>query len=185
MRQFFNDNGIIYQHTCTSTPQQNGVAKRNHHHILNVAWALLFQAHLPLTFWGESTLTATHIINHLPSPILSKNSPYEILYKRAPTYDHLRVFGCLCYVTNVTPHKFVQRARKCLFVGYPIGQKAYRLYDLSTKQFFSSRSVVFHENTFPFCNMPQESQPDSPVLPLPISEMYQIPYLKEPVLLPL
>ena len=31
----------------------------------------------------------------------------------------------------------------------PIGQKAYRLYDLYTHQFFSSRDVIFHESIFP------------------------------------
>ena len=73
-------------------------------------------------------LTATYLFNRLPSPLLSKKSPYEILYKCLPTYGHLRTFGCLCYATNVSPiHKFDQRARKRVFVGYPFGKKAYRV----------------------------------------------------------
>ncbi|CAL2265004.1 unnamed protein product [Prunus armeniaca] len=54
------------------------------------------------------------------TPLLSRKSPYELLYDRAPSLDHLRVFGCLCYATNVHPvQKFDSCARRCIFTGYP------------------------------------------------------------------
>lgn len=52
IRDFFHDNGIVYQRTCVYTPQQNDVVERKHGHILEIARALRFQAHLPLHFWG-------------------------------------------------------------------------------------------------------------------------------------
>jgi hypothetical protein len=52
MRPFFNGLGILFQHSCPATPQQNGVVERKHHRLLNVARALRFQACLPLQFWG-------------------------------------------------------------------------------------------------------------------------------------
>ncbi|CAL9025353.1 unnamed protein product [Prunus brigantina] len=169
LRDFFLHNGVEFQRSCVYTPQQNGVVERKHRHILSVARALLFQANLPLIFWGECVLTAVFLMNRLPTPLLSNKSPYERLYNRPPTIAHLKVFGCLCYATVVQPlQKFDSRARRCIFVGYPTGQKGYRLYDLATKQFIVSRDVKFHEHSFPYSSAPRDDhqQNSQSVLPL-------------------
>ena len=80
MQSFFYEHGILHERTCVETPQQNGVAERKHRHILEVARALCFQAHLPLSFWGDCVLTATHLINRVPTPNLGGQSPYEMLF---------------------------------------------------------------------------------------------------------
>ena len=119
---------------------------------------------MPLKFLGESIQTACYLINRLPTPLLSHKSPYELLHTTPPIYTHLRVFGCLSYVTNLTPvNKFDVRARRCVFLGYPIGQKGYKLYDLTTHKFLISRDVIFHEHIFPYTSPTQATQP---VLPL-------------------
>ena len=111
---FFQDNGVIFQHSCVYTPQQNGVVECKHRHILQVAQALKFHAQLPTQFWGECALTAVHIINRLPSLVLSFKIPFELFYSKPPSYYHLRVFGCLTYATNVhTSHKFDYRVVPC------------------------------------------------------------------------
>ncbi|CAL2253642.1 unnamed protein product [Prunus armeniaca] len=137
-------------------------------------------------------------MNRLPTPLLSNKSPYERLYNRPPTLAHLKVFGCLCYATVVQPlQKFDSRARRCIFVGYPTGQKGYRLYDLATKQFIVSRDVKFHEHIFPYSFAPlddhqQNSQsvlplflptphtytgtPDPPIVPIISSPSADIPH---------
>ena len=109
----FNDHETIFQHSYPYTPQKNRVVKRKHRHLLNVGRALRFQGNLPLKFWGESIQTTCYLINRLPTPLLSHKSPYEILHGKSSGYSHIRVFGCLCYATNLTPtHKFDMRARR-------------------------------------------------------------------------
>jgi hypothetical protein len=128
---------------------------------LNIGRALRFQAHIPLCFLGESLQTACYLINRLPIPLLHHKTLYELLHHTSPDYSHLRVFGCLCYATNLLPkHKLDARARQCVFFGFPLGQKGYRLYDLDTQNFFSSRDVVFHEHLLPFSTSPSDSSDD-------------------------
>ncbi|KAJ4769875.1 Retroelement pol polyprotein-like [Rhynchospora pubera] len=150
MNQFYTECGILHQTSCVYTPQQNGRVERKHRHILNVARALRFQSGLPLEFWGECVLTASHLINRTPTPLLENKTPYEVLFGKPPSYNSMRIFGCLCYIKSHTSDKFETRSRKCVFVGYPFGKKGWRVYDLETKEFIVSRDVVFCEDNFPY-----------------------------------
>ncbi|XP_074308066.1 uncharacterized protein LOC141642964 [Silene latifolia] len=161
--QFFKDKGIIHQRSIAGRPQQNGRVERKHRHLLDTARALKIQSNVPQKFWGECLLTATYLINKMPASLLNWRSPHELLFQKIPTYDELRVFGCQCYATMPSTHrdKFAPRARRCLFLGYPYGQKGYKLYDLEQKVIFTNRDVVFQEDVFPFHKTTQHT-----VLPL-------------------
>jgi hypothetical protein len=81
----FSSKGPVHQQSCIETPQQNAIVE--HKHLLNVARALRFQAHLSLFFWGNCKLTVVHLINRIPTLHLSNKSPYEILFSITPTYS--------------------------------------------------------------------------------------------------
>ncbi|CAI8606732.1 unnamed protein product [Vicia faba] len=124
---------------------------------------------------GERVLTAGYLINRTPSSILKGKSPYEILHGHAPCYTHLRVFGSLCFARNqhTNGDKFATRSRRCVFVGYPYGQKGWRVYDLESRELFVSRDVIFSENQFPFHEIEKQKddvRTNRTMLELPITE---------------
>jgi hypothetical protein len=57
---------------------------------------LLAHASMPLKFWDEVFLTATFLINRLPTPILHHMSPIENIFATKLAYSFLRTFGCAC-----------------------------------------------------------------------------------------
>lgn len=60
----------------------------------------------------------------------------------------------MCYATVVKhKQKFDSQAKHFIFVGYPTGQKGYKLYDLEIKQFLVSRDVKFSETIFSFSSV--------------------------------
>lgn len=104
-KAFFEKFGILHQTSCVDRPQQNGRAERKHKNILEMARALRFQTSLPLHFWGDCVLAATHITNRLPTGVLKRKTPYELLYNKPAEYGHLRSFGFLTFAYNPSRSK--------------------------------------------------------------------------------
>ncbi|MCH79837.1 retrovirus-related Pol polyprotein from transposon TNT 1-94 [Trifolium medium] len=151
---FFSETGIFHQCSCVGTPQQNGIVERKHQHLLGTARALLFQSHLPKTFWDYAISHAVHIINRLHTPFLTNKSPYQVVYNELPDISTLKFFGSLCYAATLSAHrkKLDSRSRKCLNLGFKFGVKGHVLFDLKTREIFVSRDVIFFEHIFPFQN---------------------------------
>lgn len=59
--------------------------------------------------------------------------------------------------------KFGARSRAAVFLGYSSSQRGYKLLDLTTKQFFVSRDVVFKEHLFPFSQSEPAPTPFTPI----------------------
>ncbi len=148
--QFCANKGIIHQLSCPHTPQQNGVAERKHKHLIQCALAILSESKLPISYWSHAVSTATHIINRLPTPNLSYNNPWEMLFHKPPDLTYLKSFGCQCFplLTPYTAHKLHPKTTPCVFIGYPTYTKGYLCLDPITKRLYTSRDVLFNETIF-------------------------------------
>ena len=86
-----------------------------------------------------------HLVNRSPHTALNFKSPQEVWYNSPVDYSNLRVFGCSTYI-HVSEGKLELRARKCIFMGYGLGVKGYRVWCEKSKRIITSRDVVFDEN---------------------------------------
>jgi hypothetical protein len=142
--------------SCSYTSPQNGKVERIIHSVNNVICTLLIQTSLPVRYWAEGLHTATYLLNRLPTMMIQAACPHLVLFGSAPSYEHLRVFGCTCYpnTTATVPHKLSPRSTRCVFLSYSADHKGYRCLDLSTNRLIISRHVVFDENSFPLAVSP-------------------------------
>ncbi|KAL1214926.1 Retrovirus-related Pol polyprotein from transposon TNT 1-94 [Cardamine amara subsp. amara] len=140
--------GILHQTSCPYTPQQNGVAERKNRHLMEVARSMMFHKNMPKRFREMLVMTACYLINRTPTKVLNDISPYQVLNKTKPHINHLRVFGCVCFVLvpGDQRNKLDAKSTRSVFIGYSTTQKGYRCYDPSTKRIMTSRDVKFLED---------------------------------------
>jgi len=170
--------GISHRISCSHTHQQQGLVERKHRHLVETGLSLLASASMPLKYWDEAFLTASFLINRLPSPVTQHKSPFELLFHKAPDYNFLKVFGCACWL-HLRPYKTNKldlRSKLCVFLGYSLQHRGYRYLHLPSSRIYISRHVVFDENNFPFNSVsppplsctsrPPVSSPICPFLPI-------------------
>lgn len=79
--------------------------------------------------------TACYLIKRTPSPTINNKIPYYRLFQKEPSYENLKVFGCLAFFKiNPPTHKFEARATKGVFLGYVTLTKGYKILNLETQE---------------------------------------------------
>ena len=129
--------------------------------------ALLLAMRVPQYLWCEAVLTATYLVNRLPSAALGGAIPLQRLTPAADIFSlPPRVFGCTAFVQDHTPglSKLAPRAQKGVFVGYSRTQKGYRVYFPDRRQYVTSADVTFHEDVPYFTSTQSGEDLSSPSL---------------------
>ena len=165
-KSFLSQHGIIHQLSCPYTPQQNGLVERKHRHLIETTITLLSQASMSTSFCSYALLTATFLINLLPTFVLNFVSPWFKLYSASPDLSQLRIFSCACYphLRPYSSHKLDHGTKECIFIGYSTSSKGYLCFDPSFRHIYTSRHVLFNEAKFPSSTpIPPISQSASPI----------------------
>jgi len=140
--------GILHNFSAPKTQQQNGVVKRKNRSLEELARTMLSESSLPKYFWADAVSTSCYVMNRvLIRPILKK-TPYELFNGRKHNINHLRVFGCSCFVLNNGKEnlgKFDEKADHGIFIGYSLNSHAYRIYNKRLMSVEESVHVVFDE----------------------------------------
>jgi hypothetical protein len=129
VRQLAQQFGFSYRLTMPYTPEQNGAAERENRVLVEAARSMLHPTTLPKKLWTEAVDTAAYVINRT-GPTMSKDSPFELWFCRAPFIDHFRVFSteCFSHTPKQRRKKFDAKSEKVYVVRYCGDKDGYRVY---------------------------------------------------------
>ncbi|GKF25362.1 retrotransposon protein, putative, ty1-copia subclass, partial [Tanacetum coccineum] len=94
--------GIRHEFTAPYSPQQNGIPERKNRTLKEMVTAMLISSGMSRDMWGEAILTATYLLNKIPHKD-KEETLYELWMGRKPSYQYLRVWGCLAKVAMPAP----------------------------------------------------------------------------------
>nr|GEW99844.1 retrovirus-related Pol polyprotein from transposon TNT 1-94 [Tanacetum cinerariifolium] len=115
---------IRHEFTAPYSPQQNGIAERKNRTLKEMVTAMLISFGMSQDMWGEAILMATYLLNKIPRKD-KEETPYELWMGRKPSYQYLRVWGCLAKVAVPAPkaQKIGPNSIDCIFIGYAKNSK--------------------------------------------------------------
>jgi hypothetical protein len=90
-------------------------------------------------FWAEEVSIKCYLTNRFPTLALVDKTHMEVWMGKKLSLQHLRLFGCEAY-THVPKEKWLQldsKVVKCIFIGYGVGVKGYKLWNPMVGNFLS------------------------------------------------
>ncbi len=149
---FLEQRSIRHEFSVPEAKQQNGIAERMNRTLMERARAMLRASQLPKCFWAEAVSCACYVCNRCPSRSLSSDlsvTPHECYVGTKPTVRHLRVFGCACFahIPGNQRRKLDAKAQRCIFLGYSLTSKGYRLWSVKQHKVITRRDVIFDESS--------------------------------------
>lgn len=162
--------GITHHKACPYTPSQYGLVERKIRNFIETMSTLLFHDHMPPQFWLDALFIALYTTNRVPASALLFSTPFSMLFRHTSRL-HLHACIPLC----LSPSLCVESVQQTGIQGL-------------TMCVYSSRHVIFYEDTFPFSR--QTAAPLHDLSPSSSSDLthliplYQLQY-RHQLLLPL
>jgi len=157
------------------TPQQNGVAERRNHTLLEMVRCMLSHSSLPDFFWGDALRTIVYILNQVPNKSVSK-TPNELMSGKKPSLRHFHVWGCKAKVRPYNPQlkKHDLKIVSGFFIGYCVGSRGSRFYcpSHSMRVIESDHAIFFEDDLDSGSNTPRPVTFREYRVVIPMSSIY-------------
>jgi hypothetical protein len=121
------------------------VAERKTRTIVEMARTMLKAKSLGNKFWDEVVHTLIYILHRCPIKLMLNLTLEEAWSGHKPSVSHMKFFGFISYahVLKEKRRKLDDKSGKCIFIGYSIETRSYRLFDPKEKKVIIRRDVVF------------------------------------------
>lgn len=119
--QFAREKGIIIKPCPAYVHQLNGTAERFNRTIMDMARCLLSEAKVERRYWPEIVKAAAYLKNRTLTNTIERKTPYEIFFRRRPSFDNLRIYGSKVFVRVPEVKrlsKFDKKAEAGILLGY-------------------------------------------------------------------
>lgn len=87
----------------------NGIAERINRTLMDLVRSTLKSAKLPQKFWAEAVVTAAYIRDRVGHISIKGDVPLAVWTGRAPSVQHLKVYGRLAYANLPQGRKKLKR----------------------------------------------------------------------------
>jgi hypothetical protein len=110
---------------------------------------MMHHQHVEKNHWAEAVNTSVYLINRTLCAAWSNKTPFELCYGKQPNLSHLKVFGSKGYahVDKSKRKKLDDKTFPCVFLGYAMTSKGYRVWDLVSQKLVIVRSASFDERS--------------------------------------
>ena len=102
--KFLKKYGICAQYTMPGAPQQNCVAKKRNHTLLDMVRSMLSYSSLPISLWMYALKTAIYLLDRVPSKAVPK-TPFELWTSKKSSLRYLHIWGCPAEVRIYNPYE--------------------------------------------------------------------------------
>nr|GFC60733.1 retrovirus-related Pol polyprotein from transposon TNT 1-94 [Tanacetum cinerariifolium] len=121
--------------------------ERRNRTLVEAAQTMLSVAKVPLLFWAEAIGTACFTQNRSLVIPRHEKTPYHIINDRKPSVKFFHIFGSVCYIVRDGQNldKIKEKGDECIFVGYSIKSRAFRVFNKRIRVIMESIHVNFDE----------------------------------------
>ena len=127
----------------------NAIVERYHRTIFEIASSFLLNSHASPLFWVEAYRYAEYLHNRMVTGHTGEFTPHEMVYRKRPRFDRMRVFGSDMYehIGGLPKVPGGTRARKGYFMGIPEDSPTgYLMYDIKAGIIRTVYAATFDES---------------------------------------